>query len=116
MDRKEIKKQVIKFYNKNKDKGKIFTVKHFEKKGEKSSAVYNYLKDEPTANSSSRIPVKAKNKTDHQTGRVVKKTRTLAQKPRVLVPIQTSNFCNKCMCVFILIAIPSNRINTYSFR
>ena len=93
MSRIEIKNKVIKFYNQSKDKGKIFTVKHFVKKGEKSSAIYRYLKDEPTTKSAS----KTSKKTTPNGGRVVKKKRTLAQKPRLLVPIQKSNFNNKCL-------------------
>lgn len=98
MDQKEVKKQVIKFYNENKDKGKIFTVKHFEKKGETSSTIYRYLKDEPCTSSSSRSPFgDATN-----TGKVVKKTtkKNVSVKPPLLVPIQKSNFNNKCKCNF----------------
>ncbi len=106
MDRKEVKKQVIKFYNENKDKGKIFTVKHFEKKGETSSTIYGYLKDEPCTSSSSRSPFgDATNTTGNNAGKVVKKTpkKNVPVKPPLLVPIQKSNFNNKCKCNFFFV-------------
>lgn len=44
IDRQELKRQVIKFYNENIEKGKAYTVNHFKNLGETQSCIYHYIR------------------------------------------------------------------------
>ena len=44
MENEQLEKEIIKFFKRNKGRGKAFTVRHFEKTGHSSSTVYYYLR------------------------------------------------------------------------
>lgn len=77
-NRLEVKRQVIKFYNENRDKGKSYTVKHFANLGESTSCIYHYIREAyqgTTSNSSKRSPLGDIT----NTGRVTKKAHVPAK-------------------------------------
>ena len=77
--RQEFKKQVIKYYYENIDKGKSYTVKHFQNLGESQSTIYHMIREAErsggsTASSSSSTTRKPLGDSTNNSGRVTKKT------------------------------------------
>lgn len=99
MRRAEARIQVIKFYNENKEKGKAFTVKHFEKIGVSKSCSYNFISEAEhgTTSNTNRVPFGNVTNTTTSQGRVVKKVPTPAStlSAREMENFQIDEFASK---------------------
>lgn len=95
MDRESFKKEVMRFYNRNKSRGKAFTVRHFEKQGEKESSVLYIIKQAELnpPQRGRRTPFADASNTPTTSGRVVKRTPT--NKPSATTLAQLEGYSNK---------------------